>query len=237
MLTREALREAAGPVPAQAFERALNEGRVAALRETLGFLAHELNTPLATVRGYVSTVAARHLPPAPGAPPGVVQFTEDQPGEIVGGARTRGAAGALLPVAGVHLRAVGARRLSRRRAQTVSAGEPGRARCSTNFPSRTTSAHGWAATCQQDFLPARPARPAVPRAVHLDQECACWRLRGRPRPSLRIEVGARSQGRRAAGRGSVSRDNGPGIAPEVLAKLTREPVTTRAGNPAATAWA
>ena len=54
-LTREALREAVALHRAQALERALNEGRVAALRETLGFLAHELNTPLATVRGCVST--------------------------------------------------------------------------------------------------------------------------------------------------------------------------------------
>jgi two-component system response regulator PhcR len=42
---------------AQANERAMNENRVAALRETLGFLAHELNTPLATVRGCVGLVA------------------------------------------------------------------------------------------------------------------------------------------------------------------------------------
>ena len=61
-LTREALREAAALHRSQAFERALNEGRVAALRDTLGFLAHELNTPLVTVRGCVSTLAARHLP-------------------------------------------------------------------------------------------------------------------------------------------------------------------------------
>ena len=58
--TRSALREAAALYRAQAMERAMNEGRVATLRETLGFLAHELNTPLATVRGLVSSVAARH---------------------------------------------------------------------------------------------------------------------------------------------------------------------------------
>src|SRR6478609_8852593 len=54
--TREALREAIAMYRSQALERMLNEGRVAALREAIGFLAHELNTPLATVRGYVSTV-------------------------------------------------------------------------------------------------------------------------------------------------------------------------------------
>ena len=46
--TREALREALQLYRTQALERVVNEGRVAALREALGFLAHELNTPLAT---------------------------------------------------------------------------------------------------------------------------------------------------------------------------------------------
>ena len=81
--TNEALREALALYRAQALERSLNEGRVAATRETLGFLAHELNTPLATTRGFVRAVADRHQPPEPGAPPGVVQFIEDRPGEIM----------------------------------------------------------------------------------------------------------------------------------------------------------
>src|SRR6478736_3246839 len=42
--TREALREALSVFRTQALERAVHEGRVAALREALGFLAHELNT-------------------------------------------------------------------------------------------------------------------------------------------------------------------------------------------------
>jgi len=82
-LTREALREALALHRAQAFERAMNDGRAAAMRETLGFLAHEINTPLATVRGCVSAVVARCQTPAPGAPPGLVQFIEDHPGELV----------------------------------------------------------------------------------------------------------------------------------------------------------
>ena len=81
--TREALREALAMYRSQALERAVNEGRVAALREALGFLAHELNTPLATVRGYVGSVAARHIPPPRMPPAGVAQFREDHPGELV----------------------------------------------------------------------------------------------------------------------------------------------------------
>ena len=64
--TNEALREALALYRAQALERSLNEGRVAATRETLGFLAHELNTPLATTRGYVRAVADRHQPAGAG---------------------------------------------------------------------------------------------------------------------------------------------------------------------------
>jgi two-component system response regulator PhcR len=52
-------------------------------------------------------------------------------------------------------------------------------------------------------------------------------LRGRAGPQLHIEVGRDSD---VKGRPWIQfRDNGPGIPPDVLAKLTREPVTTRAG--------
>ncbi|MDQ6882262.1 MAG: response regulator, partial [Pseudomonadota bacterium] len=81
--TREALREAVALHRAQAFERAMNESRAAALRETLGFLAHELNTPLATVRGFVNAVAVRHQPATADTPPGMVQFLEDHPGQLI----------------------------------------------------------------------------------------------------------------------------------------------------------
>jgi two-component system response regulator PhcR len=53
-------------------------------------------------------------------------------------------------------------------------------------------------------------------------------LRGRHGPQLRIEVGRDEDGKRRPW--IRFRDNGPGIEPAVLAKLTREPVTTRAGK-------
>ena len=140
--TREALREALALYRAQAFERSLNEGRVAALRETLGFLAHELNTPLATVRGCVSTVAARHLPAAPDAPPGVAQFIEDQPGELMAALER------------AERRALYCQSLVSTFVQSARDAYPGAAaadgqrqrawsrRCSTSSPSRRTSGHG-----------------------------------------------------------------------------------------------
>jgi two-component system response regulator PhcR len=122
--TREALREALACYRAQALERVVNEGRVAALREALGFLAHELNTPLATVRGYVE-LGGRRASARRRRAPGVAQFREDHPGRADGRAGARRAARAVLPVAGVHLRAVGARRLSRRRAAVDHGQQPG----------------------------------------------------------------------------------------------------------------
>jgi two-component system response regulator PhcR len=51
-------------------------------------------------------------------------------------------------------------------------------------------------------------------------------LRGTDKPSLRIEVGVEHT--RAARPFVRFVDNGPGISPDVLSRLTREPVTTRA---------
>lgn len=56
-----------------------NERRLAALGDTLGFMAHELNTPLATVRGCVTVLKNRVRPGAPG----VMEFRERQEGDLL----------------------------------------------------------------------------------------------------------------------------------------------------------
>jgi two-component system response regulator PhcR len=53
-------------------------------------------------------------------------------------------------------------------------------------------------------------------------------LRGREQPRLRIELGRETAVRGAARPWICFVDNGPGIPPDILARLTREPVTTRA---------
>lgn len=58
-LTRQVLREALATARQRAHERALGERRAAMLRETLGFLAHEVRTPLATVSGYLAALRDR----------------------------------------------------------------------------------------------------------------------------------------------------------------------------------
>ena len=223
--TREALREALALYRAQAVERVVNEGRVAALREALGFLAHELNTPLATVRGYVSSVAARHLP---GGPAGIAQFSEDHPGELVAALER------------AERRALYCQSLVSTFVQSARDAYPDAVPHSITasslvealldeFPFEENERSCVASEVRHDFrLPGR--RDLLYLVLCTLTKNALIALRGRPDARLVIEVDSDPQapaGQRAWMR---IRDNGPGIPPEVLARLTKEPVTTRAAS-------
>ena len=229
-LTREALREALALHRARALERTLNEGRVTALRETLGFLAHELNTPLATVRGYVASVLERHQALPPGAPAGMVQFTEHRAGEVM----------AALEAA--ERRALYCQSLVSTFVQSARDAYPGAAPQAVSaaslvgalldeFPFEENERASAGSCILQDFmLPGR--RDLLYLVLCTLTKNALLALRGRPDPSLCIEVGREAQEPGAKpGRAWIRFvDNGPGISPEVLARLTREPVTTRAAS-------
>ncbi|HSH88926.1 MAG TPA: HAMP domain-containing sensor histidine kinase, partial [Ramlibacter sp.] len=225
--TREALREALALYRAQAFERSLNEGRAVALRETMGFLAHELNTPLATVRGFVSTVIARHRPAPAGTPAGLATFAEDSPGELLGALEN------------AERRALYCQSLVSTFVQSARDAYPGVAPPETaasslaqavldEFPFEADERSWVAAEVLEDFtLPGR--RDLLYLVLCTVTKNALIALRGSQQPSLRIQVGRSPDG--AAMRPWIRfRDNGPGIAPDVLARLTREPVTTRAAT-------
>ncbi len=226
--TREALREALATYRSQALERALNEGRVSALRETLGFLAHELNTPLATVRGVVSTIAGRLRPPVPGLPPGTALVEEHHPGEL------------LEALERAERRALYCQSLVSSFVQSARDAYPGRASPSVSasgllqslldeFPFEHDERCWVVAQVQQDFrLTAR--RDLLYLVLTTLAKNALQALRGHPQPRLRIEAGCEAAG--PAPRGWIRfSDNGRGIPPELLPRLTREPVpSTRGGN-------
>lgn len=225
--TADALREALALYRAHALERVLNEGRVAATRETLGFLAHELNTPLTTVRGYVRAVAARYLPAAPDAAQGVVRFSEDRPGEVM----------AALEAA--ERRALYCQSLVSTFVQSARDAYPGTVLKAVSaaslvqalldeFPFEDDESSWVSSAVAEDFmLPGR--RDLLYLVLCTLTKNALLALRGRPAPALCIEVGTGSPARTGVLPHWIRfADNGPGIAPEVLARLTREPVTTRA---------
>jgi two-component system response regulator PhcR len=226
---REALREALETYREREREHSLVEGRAAAMRETLGFLAHELNTPLATVLGYMEALKDRHRTPGPDAPPGVAQIAENRPGDT------------LTMIEAAERRALYALSLVATFVQSARDAYPGAApaplRASRlvkalldEYPFEDDERAWVSADLRADFeLPGQ--RDLLYLVLCSLTKNALLALRGGPQPSLHITLERSVSAQDGTPQTAIRfTDNGPGIAPEILARLTREPVTTRAAQ-------
>lgn len=226
--TRLALREALQLYRRQAQERALHENRVQAMRETLGFLAHELNTPLATVRGNMQALRERHSvqqAPTPGVD-GQVAFVEHRAGEI------------LAAVEAAERNALYCQSLVSTFVQSARDAYPGVETAGITASSLVSAlldefpfernerewVHGDTAA---DFaLPGR--RDLLYLVLCTLTKNALQALRGSRQPHLQITLGRDVLGNGALKPWLRFTDNGSGIPSDVLARLLKAPVTTRA---------
>ena len=223
---RQALREALQLHDQQAQAQALTESGSLAMRETLGFLAHELNTPLATALGYLQALAERLRVPANDAPadaaPLAAQPRSDTLSLVVAAERRTRYAMSLLSTFVQSAR------------QTQPGLAPAPLRASrlvqallSDYPFEGDERRWISCDLAADFM-----LPGSPDMLYLAlctlMQNALFALQGHPRPSLCItlEHGLAEAGE--AARASLRlTDNGPGIAPDLLARLTHEPVTPR----------
>ena len=224
---RSVLREALDAFVQREREQALNDSRAAAMRETLGFLAHELNTPLATVLGYMEALKGRYLPPAPDAPPGVAGMTEKRPGD------------ALTMIEAAERRTAYAMSLVATFVQSARDAYPGSAPAKlqasrlvttllNDYPFENDERTWVTSDLVGDFeLPGQ--RDLLYLVLCTLTKNAMLALRGRAQPRLHITLESISDAPAGGHNAAICfTDNGPGIPSEILSRLTFEPVTTRA---------
>jgi two-component system response regulator PhcR len=171
-------------------------------------------------------VATRHRPAAPGAPAGVVQFDESHPGEL------------MAALEGAERRALYCQSLVSTFVQSARDAYPGTPVQAISaaalvqslvdeFPFEDGEASWVSWHVTGDFmLPGR--RDLLYLVLCTLTKNALLALRGRPEPRLHIELGTEEGAAGHLKHWMRFTDNGPGIAPDILARLTREPVTTRA---------
>ena len=227
---RSVLREALDMYAQREREQALSASRAAAMRQTLGFLAHELNTPLATALGYMDALKGRYLPPAADTPSGMARMAEKRPGDT------------LTMIEAAERRTAYAMSLVATFVQSARDAYPGSTPAKlqasqlvstllNDYPFENDE-RGWVSCdLRGDFeLPGQ--RDLLYLVLCTLTKNAMLALRDSSEPRLHIALESIADAPADVHRGYTSAirftDNGPGIAPEILSRLTHEPVTTRA---------
>jgi two-component system, response regulator PhcR len=224
---RSALREALDAFVQREREQALSDSRAASMRETLGFLAHELNTPLATVLGYMEALKGRYLAPGLDAPPGVAGMAEKRSGDT------------LTMIKAAERRTAYAMSLVATFVQSARDAYPGSAPTKlqasrlvntllSDYPFENDERAWVTSDLRGDFeLPGQ--RDLLYLVLCTLTKNAMLALRGTAQPRLHITLESMANAP-AGGHNAAIRftDNGPGIPADILSRLTHEPVTTRA---------
>lgn len=228
MATRQALRRSMAGSVQRVQDGLLAADRAAALRETLGFLAHEVTTPLATVRGYLGAIGQRHLDDTGDA---VARFAQERPGQVlhmIDAARRRADYAQSLVMTFLN---------SARDACLPQGGGPVTAGALLDevlrtFPFEEGESDWMVQDRSTDFeLPGR--RDLLHLVVCTLIKNALQAMQGQAMASPRICLSLAN----SVPRGEVVplpclsvSDNGPGIDAALLPRLGREPLTTRAAS-------
>ncbi len=226
--TRSALREALALSVRRASEKALLEQRATSQREILGFLAHEVTAPLVTVRGYLQALRDRVVLPTSFGDDAPATMLQSRPGEVLQmiEAAQRRASYAQSLVSTFVLTARDS--AAKTGPVTLLASDLLRA-VADEYPFEEGQSRCLRCELDDDFLlPGRRDLLYLVVCTLVKNALLAMGSAGTGAPEIVLRLGRSSP---APGLDALHVvqviDNGPGIEPGVLARLTREPVTTR----------